>query len=82
MDILEEKKLSTFRKYYLEASIFFLAFIIGITVRFVINLNDKFVSYIIEDKQNAIQQVEKSTEALKNNTETLQEIKTVIKQTK
>lgn len=80
MEILEEKKLSTFRKFYLEASVIFLAFVLGITVKFVININDRFVNYILDDKTKSSLQVEKSTEALKNNTEILHEIKTVIKE--
>lgn len=82
MEILEQKKLSLFKKYYLEASVIFLACILGIVVNFVVNLNDKFLNYILEDKQKSAIQVEKSTEALNNNTEILQEIKAVIKNSK
>lgn len=82
MDILEEKKLSIFKKYYLEASVVFLAVVIGITVRFVINLNDKFTGYIIKDKEMVLIQVEKSNEALNNNNELLKDIKTLLKDKK
>lgn len=82
MDILEEKKLSIFKKYYLEASVIFLAIVIGITVRFVINLNDKFTGYIIKDKEMVLIQVEKSNEALNNNNELLKDIKTLLKEKK
>lgn len=79
---IEEKKLSLFKKYYLEASVLFLAGVLGLTVNFVVTLNNKFVSYILEDKQKAIMQVEKSTEALNNNTDILRDIKTVLKEKK
>lgn len=82
MEILEEKKLSIFKKYYLEASVIFLALVIGITVRFVINLNDKFTGYIIKDKELVLIQVEKSNEALNNNNELLKDIKTLLREKK
>jgi len=82
MQILEEKKLSLFKKYYLEASVLFLAAILGMTVNFVINLNNKFVNYIVEDKINTAKQLDKSSNALENNTSVLQEIKTVLKDNK
>jgi len=78
----QEKRLSLFRKYYLEASVLFLASIIGITVRFVINLNDRFTGYIINDKERTTIQLEKSTEALNNNNELIRDIKTVLKEKK
>lgn len=76
---LEEKKLSLFRKYYLEASVLILAAIIGVVVNFVVNLNDRFINYVTEDKNRVSIQLEKSTEAVNNNTELLRDIKEVIK---
>lgn len=76
---LEEKKLSLFRKYYLEASVLILAAIIGVVVNFVVNLNDRFINYVTEDKNRVSIQLEKSTEAVNNNTELLKDIKEVIK---
>lgn len=76
---LEGKKLSLFRKYYLEASVLILAAIIGIVVNFVVNLNDRFINYVTEDKNRVSIQLEKSTEAVNNNTELLRDIKEVIK---
>lgn len=79
MEILQEKKLSLFKKYYLEASVIFLALCVITTVRFVINLNERFVNSILEDKQKTTLQVEKSTEAINNNTEVLRDIKEVMR---
>lgn len=75
MEIIDGKKLSLFRRYYLEVSIFFLTACLGFTVNFVIDLNKTFVKYIMEDKQTTTIQVQKSTDALNNNTEALRDIK-------
>lgn len=73
-DILNENKLSTFRKYFLEVTIFALAVCLAFTVRFVIELNNNFFKYVTDDKQTTIIQLQKSTEALDNNTDALKEM--------
>lgn len=79
MEVLQEKKLSLFRKYYLEASVIFLAIVVSLTVKFVINLNERFINSIIQDRDKNLIQIEKSTEAINNNTEVLRDIKDQLK---
>lgn len=81
MDInINEKQLSNFRKYYLEFSIFVLASVLALTVMFVVNLNTKFTGYILEDKLHTAVQLDKSIEAINNNTKALYEFQAHTKQ--
>lgn len=71
MEILEEKKLSILRRYYVEASIIVLGLSVFSTIVFAVKLNDRFMDYVMKDgKQNA-ETISKSNDVIQRNSEVI-----------
>lgn len=82
MEIASEKQLSLFRRYYLEVSILVLATALAFTVKFVINLNNSFFLYVLNDKTELIQSLNNNSRVIQMNSDVINDVKSVLIQNK
>ena len=77
-EIINEKKLSTFRKFYLEASVLALAVCLYFTVKFVVSLYDKMIDYATKDGRDSTEQLKKSNEVIQRNSQVIENLQNLI----